>query len=282
MANIKVSVQAQKDGGGGFNSPRYSKQSEKDMAKAINYMLKLMAKIYKNQVLLSLNKKTIQKFEDAQTGNFAKIFTKLAAKISKNLIDRFSDNRLGIFVNSFLLELDDVKKKEFYNRISREIGIPTQELINKDGMFSHNNALRTETFLWIKRLRDDTLSTWTASILRSMSEGNSLDEVMSDFSSLEKKSRQKARFIARNQIATYQSLMAKARANRVGITEAYWQTSEDERVRECHQRRNGKRFNLKDGLYSSCDNQSLLPGIDYNCRCGYVYIIPGVEQSEDE
>ena len=39
----------------------------------------------------------------------------------------------------------------------------------------------------------------------------------------------------------------------------------------------GKKFKINEGLYSSCDGKTLLPGMDYNCRCIMKPIIPDDE-----
>ena len=54
---------------------------------------------------------------------------------------------------------------------------------------------------------------------------------------------------------------------------AIWKTAKDERVRPCHNAREGKEFNIKDGLYSSCDGNTIKPGEEINCRCVARYIV---------
>ena len=82
-----------------------------------------------------------------------------------------------------------------------------------------------------------------------------------------------SRFVARNQIASFNSIMNKTRAQKLGIKKAVWRTSADERVRPSHAARNGKEFDLSEGLYSSLDGKTLLPGTDYLCRCSMTMVL---------
>ena len=104
-------------------------------------------------------------------------------------------------------------------------------------------------------------------------------EILEQFDGLVEKRKNHAKFTARNQIGNFNSLTTKIRAQNLGITQAIWRTSRDERVRPCHHARRDKVFDLDKGLYSSCDQLWLLPGVDFQCRCDYELIIP--EDDED-
>ena len=101
-----------------------------------------------------------------------------------------------------------------------------------------------------------------------------LRAIVAGVDGLEEKRKNHAKFTARNQIGNFNSLTTKIRAQNLGITQAIWRTSRDERVRPCHKVRDGKAFDLATGLYSSCDGLSLLPGVDFQCRCDYELVIP--------
>jgi uncharacterized protein with gpF-like domain len=71
--------------------------------------------------------------------------------------------------------------------------------------------------------------------------------------------------------------MNKTRAQKLGITRAKWIVSNDERLRPSHKDRENKEFDLSEGLYSSLDGKTLLPGTDYQCRCSYRMILEDEE-----
>ena len=97
---------------------------------------------------------------------------------------------------------------------------------------------------------------------------------ISGISSVYGKLDNRVKLIARQEVSVINSNLNNARASSAGITQATWQTSGDERVRDSHADRDGKVFDLKEGLYSSLDGKYLQCSEDFNCRCQAIYIIP--------
>lgn len=98
----------------------------------------------------------------------------------------------------------------------------------------------------------------------------------------------RAKFIARDQLATWSGQLAQGRQTRVGIKEYIWRTSRDERVvgnpagrypegtrgHEDHFHREGKKFRWDE---PPADGH---PGSAYNCRCSSEPVIPELEDLE--
>jgi SPP1 gp7 family putative phage head morphogenesis protein len=271
--------------GANIKSPPAPKAEMREFGSAIKYMIDEMATRWRNQVFGYLNKSTIEKFEttdsfaDAQTGNFANIFLAQSERVRKKLLKQFDDKRIKAVSDKYTGKISARNKKQFYSRIEKSIGISREELEATEGLTATINAYNLETSQWVKKMRDETLQQWTASTLRQMAEGKGLPEILSQFDGLVEKRKGHAEMVARTQIATFNSLTTKARASNLGIQKARWITSSDERVRPCHNARNGKEFDLSEGLYASCDGKTLLPGVDYNCRCDYELIIPPMADS---
>lgn len=221
-------------------------------------------------------------FEDAQTGNFASVLLRLSKAAGKSILKQFSNDRIDTISQKALGKLDKKSKEEFYKRVAAKTGINVADLIAKEGMKSTTNALVAETAQWIKTLRDDTFQKFTNNTLFAMSQGESLDTVVSQFDDIVSERKNHAKFLARNQVQNYNSITTKIRAQNLGITKAIWETAGDERVRPAHEDREGKEFDLAEGLYSSIDGEYLLPGLDFNCRCSATYIIPETAETEEE
>lgn len=242
-----------------------------------------MVKRWRNQVFEELNQSTVQKFadavavNDAQVGNFANVYLKLAERVRRKLLKQFDDKRLEKLAKNYTGKVNRRNKAEFYRRMEKSVGISRQELEATEGLTFQINAYQLETYQWIRKMRDDTMQQWTSNTLRDMAEGKSLPDILSQFDGMVEKRKNHAEMVARTQISTFNSLTSKARARNLGIEKAIWVTSRDERVRPCHQVRDKKEFDLAEGLYSSCDGKTLLPGVDYNCRCDYRMIIPKME-----
>lgn len=272
----KKQVKAEKETG--FKSPEPPKAEMNELANLMQYMTEQMQKRFNNQVFEKLNQETVEKFADAQIGNFANIFLKLAGAVKRKILKQFSDDRLEKQVKLITSKVNKRNKELFYKLIEDKIGINRKEMMNTEGLTFRINAFELETLQWVKKLRDENLEAFTANTLRSMAQGESLADVMKNFTGLVEKRKNHAKFLARTQIANFNSLTTKLRAENIGITKAVWVTSRDERVRASHQARDGKEFELKKGLYSSLDGKWLLPGTDFACRCDYILLIPGEEE----
>ena len=248
----------------------YSSQFESMMQK----MTKEILQQYRNETYKKLNKGTVEKFEDAQVGNWATIFTTLSNRAKRKIKKRFNNDRIKKRVTEMMISLDKSNKEITYNQVEDAVGISTKDLIAQEGLKSSTNALIQESLEWVNRNVDETLADFSANSLRMMAEGLPVEEVLKGFNKVGQARVQSSKFVARNQMANFNALNNKIRYQNLGITEATWQTAEDERVRPCHAVRNGKRFKLDEGLYSSCDGKTLLPSMDYNCRCIMRPIIP--------
>lgn len=263
--------------------PPPPKGIEKEFARMMEYMVGQIAQRFKNQVLLELNKGTVEKFSDlegfadAQVGNYSAITLTLANRVKRKLLRQFNNKRVNDSTRQVLGKASQYNEDRVYNPVQDIIGIDTATLIAKEGLTPDVNALMIETAQWAKKLRDDTLEHFTANTLRAMSLGKPISEIIEEFDAEALKSKTKAQFIARNQISNFNGMSTKIRHQKLGIKKGTWITSRDERVRECHRRRDGKEFELSKGLFSSCDGKSLFPGQDFNCRCTYRALDPELE-----
>jgi len=254
-----------------------SKTIERRFGEANESMIELISRIYEKQVLQGLKASTVNKFTDApdQSGNYARAFKRLSLGVRKKLIRRFSNIRIETMAKDFLEESDRQSKEKLYAAVESKVGISAKELAAKEAMSQTKNALFLETSTWMQKLRDETLEMYTANSLRMMTQGKGIGEIMDEFAKMKEKRKNHAKFTARNQINNFNSIMTKTRAQKIGIKKAIWQTAQDERVRPSHEARNGKEFDLSEGLYSSMDGKTLLPATDYQCRCTYILKFEG-------
>ncbi|ELV4297825.1 phage head morphogenesis protein, partial [Salmonella enterica] len=89
--------------------------------------------------------------------------------------------------------------------------------------------------------------------------------------------RRRAALIARDQNNKATSVMQSARQRSVGITEGIWRHSRAGKTwRPSHVKANGKRFDLRKGMF--LDGKWVLPGEEINCKCGWEAVISGLEK----
>ena len=252
----------------------FPKAAEKKLEIFMSEMTKAVAKQYKNETYKKLNQGTIEKFEDAQVGNWAAIFTTLSNKAKRKIKKRFNKDRIFKKVKEVLESIIRINQYITYTDIEEEMGINSQQLLKEEGLKPTNNAFIQESFEWVMRNLDETLQDFSANSLRVMAGGDTVENAINQFDELADKRVEQAKFLARNQVANFNALSNKVRYQNLGITEAVWVTAQDERVRHSHADRDGKRFNISEGLYSSVDGKTLMVGLDYGCRCIMKPIIP--------
>lgn len=90
----------------------------------------------------------------------------------------------------------------------------------------------------------------------------------------------RAELIARDQVLTLNAQVTHARMQSAGITEGFWTTSGDERVRASHRALDGKRFRLDEGLVDEQTGERVVPGEAIGCRCTTYAIIPELEPED--
>lgn len=260
--------------------PSSPRAQENEFEQILEFMVEQIAQRFENQVLKELNKSTVEKFADAQTGNFAKVLLSLSNKVQRKIRRQFNNERIESMVADILRKTDKRSQQQLYNQVENAIGINTKQLISREGLTYRINALIAETSQWVKKLRDESLEKFTNNTLHAMTMGQDLGELMEQFRSVKEERKNHAKFLAHNQIQNFNSVTTKLRAQKLDVKRAVWDTADDDSVRPSHADRDGKEFDLSEGLYSSVDGKYLIPGVDYNCRCTMRLVLG--EEEEDE
>lgn len=256
-------------------APKVPKGQGRELSALTEHIVREISQMFRREVLESMSKGAVATFADAAPVNFGAEYARQVRVVQRRLSKRLGDAKIRGLIDKILRKADGNARRALYAQVEKAVGLSTKELTATEGLSAIIDSYIAETTQWVIKLRDDTLSEYTANTLRAMSLGQSLEDVMKQYKGLEEKRKNHAKFTARNQIANFNSLTTKVRAQNLGITEAIWRTARDETVRDSHKDRNGKRFDLGKGLYSALDGKWLLPGVDFQCRCDYELIIPG-------
>lgn len=269
-----------------FSSIRSPLYLEKQIAKFNIFMVKEITKRFENQVLKKMNKTTISKFHDSkfvnmqwedeenkQIGNYAVIYESLFKKMSKSINKQFTNKRISNFVKKIFSQANNYNQKRFYQNVNNTMGIDLENVLQTDGLNSFINAKSLQSTDMLEKLKNETLVAYKTNVLRRMSAGESLSDLFQEVKKQTNLRLDRGDLIARNELKAFNSELANKRAENNGITKAIWRTSEDERVRSCHKDRDGKEYDIKKGLYSSCDRKTIKPSEEINCRCTAEYIV---------
>ncbi|WP_373073999.1 phage minor head protein [Sulfurimonas sp.] len=246
---------------------------EKELDNFMKFMVKSMSKRFETKVLAAMNKSTVDKFQDAQTGNYANIFNKLVREFEKSINEQFSQKRINNYIKKLYKKTNKLNDKAFYHSVNSKVGVDVKSIIGTDGLNSFVNAKSLETIGQVVKVKKEMMENLSQNTLRLMSAGKNLDTLYEEVTNTKQKNLNKSELVSRNELKTFNSQLSDKRATNLGIQKAVWNTVGDERTRPCHRKRDGEEFDIEKGLYSSCDQKWLKPGEEINCRCFATYVV---------
>lgn len=113
----------------------------------------------------------------------------------------------------------------------------------------------------IKSIPSDELERVEGIMVDAIRTGRRAESVAKDIEREFDISENRAKLIARDQIGKIQSDLSRTRMLANDVTKAIWRDSDDERVRPRHESRDGRVYNIEDGIAGE------RPGEPINCRC---------------
>ena len=256
---------------------RRTENFEAELDNFLSFMSQEVGNRYKNQVLNKMNVSTVNKFQDAQTGNFGVVFNGLSKVAIRMLLKQFSNKRIEKYIKALYLRVNTANQKDIYKAIQGDIGINVLDIIKTDGLNGFVNANSLKTLLQIQATRDKAIEDMSANLLRLMVSGQSLDTLYEEVENVTGKNKTKSKLVARQELTVFNSQLNKKRALNLGFSQRKWNavggTSENDRTRKCHTARHGKFYPVDGKLYSSCDGKSLEVGEEINCRCWDTFVM---------
>jgi len=127
----------------------------------------------------------------------------------------------------------------------------------------------SENVSLIQNVGAQALKRASTTISMGVQRGWTLKQITKELQKTAKFSQNKAKLIARDQVASLNGQITKIRHKEVGINKYIWSTSLDERVRDSHLDKEGEVFS-----WNSPPPDTGHPGEDINCRC---VAIPAIE-----
>ena len=256
---------------------RRTENFETELENFLSFMSQEVGNRYKNQVLNKMNVSTVNKFQDAQTGNFGVVFNALSKVAIKMLLKQFSNKRIEKYIKALYARVNTANQKDIYKAIQGDLGINVLDIIKTDGLNGFVNANSLKTLLQIQATRDKAIEDMSTNLLRLMVSGQSLDTLYEEVENVTGKNKTKSKLVARQELTVFNSQLNKKRASNLGFTQRKWNavggTSGSARTRKCHTARDGKFYPVDGKLYSSCDGKSLEVGEEINCRCWDTFVM---------
>lgn len=128
----------------------------------------------------------------------------------------------------------------------------------------------------IKSIPQEYLKNVEGMVMRSVQTGRDLGQLSKDLRKQFGVSKRKAELISRDQNNKATSAFQRARQIELGIEEAIWMHSSAGKVpRPTHVAMNGKKYDVKKGMWDPAVKEYILPGQLINCRCTSRSVIAG-------
>ena len=112
--------------------------------------------------------------------------------------------------------------------------------------------------------------------MRSVQTGWDLGQLTTDLQAQFGVTRRRAAFIARDQNNKATASMTRARQDEVGITQAIWgHSGGGKHPRPTHVAMNGKKYDVRKGMWDPAVKRWIFPSEEVNCRCFSRPVIQG-------
>jgi|GEM_PF-1110486 len=169
-------------------------------------------------------------------------------------------------------------RQRLVEQVKARVGIDLGYIISRDNLSEVMNLAMQRAVGAIQGLNDDVAKRVEAKIMTAVLSGLAAPALAKILSETFGWAMKRAKFIARDQIETFNGNLNKFRQQQLGVTKYKWSTAMDERVRgnpdgrypharPSHWAREGETFSWDD------PPEGGHPGEDYNCRCVAIAVL---------
>lgn len=200
------------------------------------------------------------------------IFSRLNAMFTGTIIAGFAKNTSAQMVSKVVAN----NKRRFNKTIERVTGVNLGGIVTSEVLNDFVELSISKNVDLIENLSQEYLKQIKVIVNNGVINGTRYSEIAKQIQTktgANGKLANRIKTIARNEVQTVNSQISLRRSEALGIKKGIWVSSDDERVRECHDKRDGLEYEISKGLYSKCDNKTIRPGEEINCRCSFRPII---------
>lgn len=253
---------------------RYSAALSTKYYKVLRQMLDWMQAEFDRTVVRGLSTKEMVKKTETMIYDESpnERYKKMLALFNKKMRGKFPRKVIEKLVRKALESSSNYSQKEFDRKL-KSFGIDF-----KGGTQKYSSYMSTaveENVMLVKNLMDEQAKRLKSVVLRGMREGIPSTRLAGDIQRSLGISKRRAATIARTETHKVTQQIADYRAEEAGLTEGIWRAMMDNRTSTQHASFNGRKFNLKKGLWDPKTRSWNWPGRRPNCRCYTEYIIPG-------
>lgn len=252
----------------------YKDNLEREYQRTVNAYLKLL-KDTLTKYLPDIKTTLLEANSDSQEGirKDANNLPSSIRKIFKQMNVELSDKTERFLLRSQLERLANLTRKltirEWKRVVSKTLGIDLTDDKYLGEYYKEATKEWTKTNVdLIKSIPKDSLGNMQDIVLGGVQSGKTVKSIMQDIQHIYGVSRNKARFLARDQMSKLNADIAQFQQTDAGVEEYIWSSSGDGRVRDRHKELDGKKFKWSDPpIVDVRTGRRAHPGQDYQCRC---------------
>lgn len=228
-----------------------------------------------DQILKSVRKPKLTDSEEVGNDDYiANLLAALTALSNQDISQ--SATRVAM---AFVARSNTQNKERFTRSIQRAKGIDVSNIINSMDLGDTMAKAIKENIDLIQSIKTDFINDIGAQVFEDFKKGKRQSDLIADIHERGNVTKNRAKFIARDQTAKTNASLNEARDRKLGIDEYEWSGVADERERASHFVLNGMLCKYSDpSVYSDDDGKTWkkrssigayigAPGTDYQCRC---------------
>ena len=225
--------------------------------------------------LLKDSQKKIKQFRtrDGIGDQLGVIFRRLNGLFTGNATASFAQ----VAASQMVEKVGAANKNKFDRTVARATGVDLGSIITSEGLEDFTALSVNKNVSLIKSLPEEYLKQVETIVNNGVVSGARFPTIAKEITAktgANSKLANRIKVIARNEVQTINAQITLRRSESLNIKKGIYRTSQDERVRKCHDELDGDEFEIKKGAWSKTCQKFIQPGItDINCRCSYSPII---------
>ncbi len=252
--------------------PRYPAGVERDYIRTVDGLMALLNKVVKEHMpeiekAARREAEPLARFDDVQ--DFAQAIQAAFEEMHQDLLDEIEMYDLRARLKKLAARGQAMSVREWKRTLKKTLGVDVTEDYFRGGYFAEMiERWVDENVGLIKTIPSDTLAEMQNIIRRGYRNGVHSEDLIEEITSTYNVSKRHARFIARDQTAKLNADISEQQQRDAGVEKYEWSTSGDSRVRESHEKLDGKTFSWDDPpVVDEKTGRRCHPGQDYQCRC---------------
>jgi SPP1 gp7 family putative phage head morphogenesis protein len=191
-------------------------------------------------------------------------FNSFFDSIARDFFKEWGNTRFAQLARSIANRTASFQHQELGKQFKAAFGIDILKV--EPWLLPRVQAFTTENVALVKSIPERYLGDVESQIIRGMRQGVRWEDLAGTIEQRTGVAESHAQLVARDQVGKFFGSLNEERQRDLGVDSFRWRTARDNRVRESHERLEGKVFRWDDPPPGR-DGEPIIPGDEINCRC---------------